>query len=322
MIGDYEKMNETEKLTFLAELSTMYYDLGMTQSEIAAKLSITRFKISKYLQEARNNHVVEISINYPRERMFEIEKSLKEKFNLKNAIVLNTSSLPIDETLHSIGKTGAEYLQGIIKENTILGMTWGKTISSVIKQLNPKSKPPITVVPVVGAAAKDDPLVDTPDLIRMVAKAYNGKYKYLYAPLYIDNDYARKSLIQEPVINDTLFLANKANIVLTGIGTTDAVFASSLWSNYLIHDLKVKNAVGCVYGYVFDINGNLIDNNINNKVVGIDLNTLLHVEYRIGITSSKFKAKAILGALRGKFINVLITDEDTATKVLAMDKES
>ncbi|MPQ43815.1 sugar-binding transcriptional regulator [Clostridium tarantellae] len=320
MNTQYEKMNEIEKLSFLAKLSTMYYDLGMTQSEIAEKLAITRFKISKYLQEARDKNVVEISINYPHERMFEIEQQLMEKFNLKKAIVLNNNFLPGDEISHSLGKLGAEYLENIINENTIMGILWGKSISCAIKQLKPKQKLPITVLQVRGAAAKDNPLIDTPDLIRTVANIYNGKYKYLYAPLYIDNDYARKSLSQEPVINDTLFLANKSNLVLTGIGTTDAVFASSLWSKYLMHDFKPKNAVGCIYGHVFDISGKLIDSPVNEKVVGIDLTTLLNVEERIGIASGKFKSEAILGALRGKFINVLITDEDTASKIINLSE--
>ena len=80
MIENYEKMNKTEQLSFLAEISNMYYNLGMTQSEIANKVSSTRFKIAKYLQEAREKQVVEISINYPRKRMLDLE----ETFNLFN----------------------------------------------------------------------------------------------------------------------------------------------------------------------------------------------------------------------------------------------
>ena len=318
MIENYEKMNKTEQLSFLAEISNMYYNLGMTQSEIANKVSSTRFKIAKYLQEAREKQVVEISINYPRKRMLDLEETFKKKFDLKNIFILNTTIIPYDEIIPSLGKIGAKYLDSIIENNYIIGVLWGKTLANMIKYLNPKEKKSITVLQLVGSAAKDDPLIDSPELIRKVANSYGGGYKYLHAQLYVDNEYARAYLLQEPVIHDTLFLANKSDIILSGIGTTEAAFASSLWSKYLVHDLKPQNAVGCIYGHAYDINGKLINSDINKKVVGVDLKTILNIKYRIAIASGKLKAEAILGALKGKFVNVLITDEDTALKILSL----
>ena len=320
---EYEKMNEIQKLNFLAQLSNMYYELNMTQSEIANKFSTSRFKISKLLQEARDKNVVEITINNPHTRVNELENLLKDNFNLKHTIVLDNKSLPLEETLSSLAKLGAEYLDSIITENSIVGILWGKTISNVVKRLKPKRKLPITVVQVMGAAAKDDPLIDAPELIRKFANPYGGKYKYLYAPLYIDNDYARKALMQEPVINDTLFFANKADIILTGIGTVDAVFASTLWSKYVSAshhsgDLISSKAVGCAFARLYDNSGQEAVNDVNSKIVGIDLNTIRSANYVIGVAAGKFKAEAILGALRGNYINVLITDDDTALKVLSL----
>lgn len=318
---EYEVMNVSEKLSFLAELSTMYYELNMTQAEIADRLSTTRFKVSKLLQEARNKNVVQITINQPIERVYDIENQLKDRFNLKEAIVLDNKVLPYEETLYTLGKLGAEYLDNIITENSIIGVLWGTTMFNLVKNLKPRKKLPITAVQILGAAAKDNPIVDAPELIRQIASAYGGKYKYLYAPLYIDNDYARKALIQEPFINDTLFLANKADIVITGIGTIDALTSSTLWSNYLAkrNELSKQKATGCVFAHVFDIDGKEVNVDINQKVIGVDLDTLRQVEYKVGIAAGKFKAEAILGALRGKYINVLITDDRTATKVLSLD---
>ncbi|MGL5417512.1 MAG: sugar-binding transcriptional regulator [Clostridium sp.] len=321
-MNDYEKLNQLEKINFLAELSTMYYDQGLTQSEIASKLETTRFKVSKYLQEARESGVVEININYPRQRLKNLEKEMEERFGLKDAIIIDNKTLPYDEIIYALGEFGAEYVQGIIKEDDTVGVLWGKTISNVIKHMKPNNKIPITVLQLVGAAAKDNLLIDSPELIKRLANVYSGKYKYLYAPLYVDNDYARKAFLQEPVINDLIFSASKANIALTGIGTTNAVFASSLWKNYLNDEIKKKNAVGCIYGYVYDVEGNLIDARINQKVIGVDIDIIKNIPYRVGVTSGKLKGEAIIGALRGKFINVLITDAETATKILNIDKEN
>lgn len=324
MIEEYEKMNESDKLNYLAKLANMYYEQNMTQAQIADKLSTSRFKISKMLQEARAKKVVEITINEPHNRLYEIESILKQNFNLKDAIVLDNKMLPYEETINSLGKIGANYLDNVITENSIVGLSWGKTIFNVVELLKPNKKLPITAVQLIGSAAKDDPLIDSQELVRKVASAYGGKYKYLYAPMYIDNDYVRKALIQEPVLNDTLFLANKADIILTGIGTVDAVFSSSLWADYLMRinksDFNLNKAVGCIFARLYDENGNEIDIDTNKKVVGIDLSAVHRAKYSIGVAAGKFKAEAILGALRGQYINVLITDDATATKVLSLAK--
>ncbi len=321
-MDQYEKMNDNEKLKFLSNLANMYYEQNLTQSEIADQLSTSRFKISKLLQEARDRNVVEIIINHPKERSTQMEQLLMENFKLKNAIVLNNQMMSHDQTIYALGKLGAEYVDSIITEDSIVGVLWGKTLYNLINQLKPQNKKAITAVQVLGAAAKDNPLVDSPELIRRFAKVYGGKYKYLYAPLYIDNDFARKSLMHEPVINDTLFLANRCDIVLAGIGTIDAVFSSSLWSGYLVKnksfDTNSQRAAGCIYARLYDIDGNELDIDINKKIVGLDSNTFPQIKYRVGIASGKYKAEAILGALRGEHVNVLITDDSTASKVLTM----
>ncbi|WP_406543034.1 sugar-binding transcriptional regulator [Clostridium ljungdahlii] len=324
MIDEFEKINEAERLNFLAELSDMYYELNMTQSEIANKLSTTRFKVSKLLQEARDKHVVEITINKPHSRVPKLENILKENFDLKDALVLDNKMLAYEETLSTLGKLGAQYVDDLISENSIVGVLWGKTLLNLIKNLKPKKKLPITTVQMVGSAAKDNTIVDSQELMRRMAKIYGGKCKYLYAPLYVDNDYARKALMHEPVLSDTIFFANKSDIILTGVGTTDAMFSSSLWANYLervkqyyLDDLK---AVGCIYGHVYNDLGEEVDIDINQKVIGIDTSAIRQANHVIGIAAGKFKAKAILGAIRGKYINTLITDDATASKILSLAK--
>lgn len=281
-------------------------------------------QISKLLQEARDKHVVEITINKPHSRVPKLENILKENFDLKDALVLDNKMLAYEETLSTLGKLGAQYVDDLISENSIVGVLWGKTLLNLIKNLKPKKKLPITTVQMVGSAAKDNTIVDSQELMRRMAKIYGGKCKYLYAPLYVDNDYARKALMHEPVLSDTIFFANKSDIILTGVGTTDAMFSSSLWANYLervkqyyLDDLK---AVGCIYGRVYNDLGEEVDIDINQKVIGIDTSAIRQANHVIGIAAGKFKAKAILGAIRGKYINTLITDDATASKILSLAK--
>lgn len=323
-MNSYEKMNDIEKNNFLSEICNLYYNTNMTQSEIAQKFSTTRFKISKFLSEAKDKKIVEITIHSTYDHSSDLEATLKDRFNLKDIIVFDDSSSPEEDILTCLGELGANYLNTVIKENLIIGVAWGKTLFSVIKNIHPPKKFHITVTQLLGSAAKNNPLTDAPELIRRLANAYDGKYKFLYAPMYIANDYARKALMHEPIINDELFLASKSDIIITGIGTIDSIFSSSLWSNYFVKNeekiAKDLGACGCICGHIYDINGNELDLDLNKKLIGIDLNTLHHTNYTIAVAAGKFKSQAILGALRGQHINVLITDSSTAEKIIYCDE--
>lgn len=324
-MNDYEKMNEVEKNNFLSEICNLYYEANMTQSEIAQKFSTTRFKISKMLSDAKEKKIVEIIIHSTYEHNLALEADLKDSFDLKDVIVLDNSHSPNEDVLPFLGELGAKYLDSIIKENSIIGVAWGKALSNIIKNVHPSKKFHITVTQLMGSAAKNNPLTDSSELIIKLANSYDGKYQFIYAPMYIGNAYAKKALVHEPVINDTLFLASKSDIILTGIGTIDSIFSSSLWSNYFVKNEEKTaldlGAVGCICGHIYDINGCELDLDLNKKLIGIDLNSLHHTKYTVAVASGKFKAQAILGALRGKHINVLITDSSTAEKVIYCNKK-
>lgn len=325
IIKEYEEMSHLEKNNFLSKICTLYYESNMTQSEIAKKFSTSRFKISKFLADALEKKIVEITIHHTYERDTNLEDMLKERFDLKKAIVFENATIPYEESIPCLGELAATYLDSIMENNFIVGVAWGKTLFNVIKNIRPENKYDITAVQLLGSAAKDNPLVDAPELVRELAICYGGKYKFLYAPMYIDDEYARKALIHQPVINDTLFLGGKSDLIITGIGTLDSIFSSSLWSNYLLKNedkiAKDLEAVGCICGHVYDINGNELDLDLNKKLIGIDLNTLHHTKYTVAVAAGKYKSNAILGALRGKHINVLITDSSTAEKIIHSDKK-
>jgi DNA-binding transcriptional regulator LsrR (DeoR family) len=267
---------------------------------------------------------VEIIIHHPWERLTEVEEQIKERFGLNEVEVLNSRGGSYEEILEGIGVLAAGYLDSIIKENTILGITWGRTIYHTVKALRPKRKLPITVVQVIGAAGAEDPIIDSPDLARRLASVYGGKYYYLHAPVYVANYHTRKMLIQEPTISNTLSLAERTNILLTGIGSLHPKITSSLWTKFLntklYSELRLKGAIGHLCAYFYDINGTILDIEMNKGIIGINVETLRKINKVIGVAGGEAKAEAILGAMRGKLINSLITDDTAALKVLSLDR--
>lgn len=320
MFNDYDKMNEEEKKELLSKVAYLYYNENKTQSEIAEHFSTTRFKVSKWIQDARNKGIVEITIHTSNNRSTKLENIFKENFALKNVIILNNQFIPYEDTLREIGKLGAEYLNRIVTQDSIIGVLWGKTVYNIINEIsiNDNQFLNITALQMVGNIAKDNPILDSPELIKKLAAAYNGKYKFLLAPLYIEDDYIREKIVDEPVIKDAVEHGKKANIILTGIsGETCTALYSNIWGKYIDkNELKNVNAVGSIYGRVIDKDGKVCDIPINKKVVGVDMQSILDTSYRIGIVVGKYKTDATIGALKGNLINVLITDRGTAINIL------
>jgi DNA-binding transcriptional regulator LsrR (DeoR family) len=317
---DYDTLNENEKLFLLSEVASLYYNHNMTQSEIANRIFTSRSKISRLLKEAKDKGVVEIKINEPWERALHLEDKLIKIFNLKDVRVLNSKNSSNSEILSKLGRLGAYYLENVIDKNTILGVSWGKTIFNTINSLSSNKNIPLTVVQIMGAASKNNPEIDAIDLTRRIAQTYGGKYHYLYAPLYVDDIKSKETLIKDPAIADTLNLAKHANIILTGLGTVDTESETTLWRGYLNsytqHNLKAKGAVGHICAHFIDINGNKIDLDIDKKLIGLELEDLKNIDNVICIASGESKAKALLGALRGGYIKTLITDDKTISKLL------
>lgn len=317
-MADYDKSNEEERREILAKVSHMYYNEGKTQSEIADYFGTTRFKVMKWIQDARNENIVEIIIHNSNNRNAKLENIFQENFPLTKAIILDNQYMPFTDTLRQIGKLGAEYINRIVTPDSTIGVLWGKTIYNVISQVKPEQFLPVTVVQMLGSVAKDNPSVDSQDLVKTLAAAYNGKFKLLYAPLYIEDDYVRERIVNEPIIKKTLDYGKKADIILSGIGTEKCMcLYNNMWEKYTEDNDKISDyAAGSVFGHIFDKDGNLCDIDINNKLVGVDMPSILKAKYRICVVVGKHKSEAVISAMKGKFINVLITDRDTATSIL------
>lgn len=308
----------------LAQVASLYYEENLTQDEIARRIGTSRSTISRLLREARANGVVEITIHYPWKRVSELERELTERFRLRLARVLAGQGRPYSEVLRGLGVLAARYLESVLQEDSILGISWGTAVHSTVQALRPARKLPITVVQMIGAVGTGDPLIDGPDLARLLANIYGGECRYLHAPLVVEDAHVQEMLLQEPRILDTLSLARRADVALVGIGSTVPEVSSLLRAGYLdletLMRLRAQGAVGDVCARHYDAQGRLLNIELNQRIVGIELEALHGIQQVIGVAGGEAKAEAILGALRGGHVNVLVTDDVAARKVLALDQ--
>jgi DNA-binding transcriptional regulator LsrR (DeoR family) len=318
---EYESLNDSEKRNMLASVANLYYNAEMTQSQIAERFFTSRSKISRMLKEARALGVVEITIKEPWDRNMKLEEQFRERFHLKDVRVISVKESNETMVLQKLGEVAAYYLDNLLDDQSILGMSWGNTMYHTVKAVKTSKNIPITVVPIMGAANISKPERDALDLSKELAYAYGGTYHYIYAPLFVNSVDVRKSLEEEPNIKECLDLARNANIILTSVGSI--VYKS--WKAHLstrdLYNLEKKGAIGHIGGHFFDRQGNEVETPFVNKMIGLKIDDIKKVSNVICVAGLEMKAEAILGAMNGGYINTLITDEEAAKKILELDQE-
>jgi len=80
--------------------------------------------------------------------------------------------------------------------------------------------------------------------------------------------------------------------------------------------LKLQGAVGDILSHFMDKNGRLVAMDQEGRLMSTGLEDLRKLENVVGVAGGPSKADAILAALRGGYLDVLITDEETAQTLL------
>ncbi|MFN2305034.1 MAG: sugar-binding domain-containing protein, partial [Anaerolineales bacterium] len=148
----------------------------------------------------------------------------------------------------------------------------------------------------------------------------NAQAVYINAPFIVEDQKIATSLLDNKNVQESLVLARQAQIALLGVGSSDLAHCSYYLADYVtkkeILEIQRTGAIGDVCGRFFDINGNNTANEFQNRLIGISLKNLMRIPFRIGVAGGPAKIDPIIGALRGRLINVLISDIKTIKEVI------
>lgn len=316
---DIDRLSDGERYDMLADMADLYYNKGLTQSEIASRYGTNRFRVAKLIQEARNEQIVEIRINYSNERNAFLEQELKDKLGLKKAVVVNFQSSSFADNVSTIGSVGASFIQNEIKKDMTVGLCWGKTVFGVVSGLKTAVGSPIKVLQLTGNLGLKNPETDAAELVCRMAERFGGEAYYLNAPLYINNESVRKGLLKEPIIKETLDAAKNLDLVLSGIGSRSSLpMTNPLLRAYYDGEeaKKSESFIGSIFGYVLDENGNIADTELNEKLVAVDSKDILRAKSRMVVAYGRHKAEVLAKAAKQNLYNELVTDSETAVYLL------
>ena len=110
-----------KELAGLVQAARLYYEDGLTQAQVAAKIGVSRPQVSKMLAHAREAGIVHIEIRPPVAGDAELLKLLQQRFGIKGGIVLPQAQR---EALLRAGKmASAGGLKGSGKIFPLIGRT-------------------------------------------------------------------------------------------------------------------------------------------------------------------------------------------------------
>jgi deoxyribonucleoside regulator len=316
-------MDNEQRLLFLAKVASLYYEQGKNQQEVADLVGVSRSMVSRLLAEAQDKGLVEIIVHYPWSTSHILEQKLLATFpSLETVQVLRRGQKPYPDMVRGLGVLAAQYMNSVLVDGMKIGISWGSALYQMIRALRPMQFPSVEVIQMIGATGSELTPEDGPILAQYLSRRLGADCRYLHSPLLVDSETAREALMQDRSIRETLSRTEMADIAFVGIGTPDPMFYSLLRTGYVSEEeaqkIRAAGAVGDICAQHYSIRGEWLDININRRVVGVSLDTLRRIKRVVGVAGGSQKGAAILGALRGNFINVLITDDQAAEKLLAL----
>ncbi|MEI6874673.1 MAG: sugar-binding transcriptional regulator [Spirochaetota bacterium] len=307
----------------VTRIAWLYYKEKLTQAEIGDRIFLSRQKVQRYLEKARDLEIIRFTLKHPFVNLLGIEEKLREKCSLKDAVVVPAAHTDIEGLRRSFAMAGAQYLErrlGTAGDCT-LGVGWGNTTAHLADYFEPQGvEGKIKVVSLIGNLMMNVSM--NPFLMgQAIAGKLDCPFYNIWAPAIAQTKERAEVFKSEPWIHEVLEIASRADINLISIGEVSrsaSLFQMGYLSGQDLHRLIGKGAVGDILSRFLDADGNLIEDEVHDRVIGIPLDALREASKTcIGVAGGPSKVGPILAAIRQRYINILITDETTAMEILS-----
>lgn len=316
-------MNRNKRL--LVKTAQLYYQQNYTQSEIAGKLQLSRQKVQRLLQQARQEGVVQINIRPILGTYTDLEEELERRFGLREVLIVEVSDFydPV-KVEQEVGSGAAEYLSRAVRPKESVVISWGGTLLGMVNALDARTETAgldgTKVIQGLGGLGDPNKEVHAFDLTRRLAQVLGGEAVLLPTPGVAGTRETRDAFYADPFVKKILEQARRATMAVMGIGAPrrDSILIREgkivNWSE--LENLSRKGAVGDINLRFFDKNGQPISSSLDERVIGLSLSEIVKINHVIGIAGGAAKVDAIRGALSGKLVHILVTDHVTAQKIL------
>lgn len=276
-------------------------------------IKVSRAGVS--LTQEGKDFITELELYFTEIKDFaNLEKKVEEKLGI-NEVLIVPCNLEHSNLIREIGRVAANYLRRLLRTGDIIAITGGYTMSQVAEMMpfcDEKYENTIVVPGRGGLGEEVDIQANT--IAASIAKKIGGKYYLLQVPdnLKVENI----SLIKdEPSIQKTLNILGKANILVHGVGNAAEMSARRGMDQSEIDDILSKGAIGEAFGYYCNLDGEIV---YSTPSIGLSLEEVENIGTVIAVAGGEKKAEAIKSIISPKYQDVLITDEETARRIISL----
>ena len=302
----------------LALISTMYFEQGISQQEIASKLNLSKMTVSRMLQKAKEKGIVQIKVKFPFQIDGKLSKKVKDQYGIKKAIVIKRGETKSEHIFELIGQTWSTYLGLSLKNNYVIGLGLGNTIGHTVQCLIPMNTTNVHVVQLMGGLTNVH-MKNPFTIVQEACRKLKAEGTYVTSSVIVDNREMRDSIMNEtPMGMRVKEMWDKCDEALFGIG---AIETGTLLSPELVPPedvIKIKNlgAVGDIMGHCYNARGDFLKTHLDERLVNIPIDVFKRIPERVGLAGGEYKVDAIKGALLSGIVTTLGTDDGTAKKLV------
>lgn len=307
---------DIKRISQSVEVAKLYYIDELDQKEIAKKLDVSRPTVSRLLQYARENQIVNIDIHNPYAKAIELGEELSKKYNAEVVVVPDNYD-DLEDPLQAVTAYAANHLFQLVEKGHTIGIGWGKTINALSNQLLKLSKTEsyqapesVEVVQLKGSVSLSHAETYAYQAINNFSQVFNTRPQYLPLPTIFDEVETKEIVEADRFMNRILTMGREADIAVFSAGTVRKN-ALLFQLDYLTDSEKEnlrKNATGDIVSRFIDSKGNIVDEELNNRTVGIQLEELKEIKHSILLASGTSKVSGVHATLTGGYCNHVIID--------------
>lgn len=309
-------MEQDSRLYLVAK---MYYIDQMKQNEIADALQIQTMTVSRLLRKAEQEEIVTFHVREPDQINWKLGKQLKKKYpDMKEIIAVDVHDG--QDARRMIGKAAAFYVKGILKGDSVVGISWGQVIQRFTEALPSMELPGARVLQMSGGFLCEENESMMPyNLVKSVSERLHCPSVFLNAPLMVATSQIKASLMEDPLLKYAESLSGKLDIAIYGLsplGREATMSSVGALSPACYEELRQCGAVGDVMGYFIDAGGRLVDWSRRDCYMGTSIQEAAKAPNAVCLATGMEKQRMLDLALRGHYCNTLVVASDLAKALL------
>lgn len=315
-----KRLGPDEERALMAQVARMYYLDDVSRVDIADWVGISRFRVARLLQRAKETGLVTIAINDPGVADPDLAIRIQQGLGIDECVVVRSGGSPTD-IRQQVGLAAAKVLGDSLRKDDVLGIAWGRTLTETSNHL--KALPKITVVQLAGSLSGD--LSSSPiEIARQVSQRSGGAVYPIFSPLIMTQAATAKALRAQPDISSAMALFDSVTTALLAVGSWSSGQSQMLDVMGLEETtaMRSKGAVGDIAGIIINERGGVVDPSFQERCIAIGYEQLRKIPQKIAVAAGSGKAGATIAAARGGLITGLVVDSDLANAILSQLAET